>query len=135
MLPEVWIFGVLQQRDRCGVWNELAQETKPLRPDIGGQQADPGEIAARLIQAGDEAIPDRIAGGRENDRDCGRCCLGSLRWSGASRRDNNVDSALDEIGRQRSKPVVLALGRAVRDRDVLAFEITGLLEALEERCN
>jgi len=95
---------------------------------------NPRKVASGLIQAGDEAMPDRVAR-REDDRDRRSCRLDSVRRTGTSRRDNNADAALHQIGRQRWQSVVLALGRAVFDRDVLALEIAGLLEALEGRRN
>jgi hypothetical protein len=40
---------------------------------------------------------------------------------------------LDQVGRQFRQSIVLALGRAILNRDVLALDIARLLEALEER--
>src|SRR5262249_1532506 len=60
---------------------------------------------------------------------------GNPRRLGASRRDDYVDAALHQIGRQRRQPIVLAFGRAIRDRDVLPLEVSGLLESLVKRRN
>jgi len=41
--------------------------------------------------------------------------------------------AANQIGRERWKSIKLTLGKAVFDGDVLAFDVAGLLEALQER--
>ena len=45
-------------------------------------------------------------------------------------RDDHGDLPANQIGRQRRQPVDLILGPAVFDRDVLAFDIAGVLQAL-----
>ena len=46
--------------------------------------------------------------------------------------DDHGDPAANQIGRKRRQPIVLILGQAVFDCDVLAFYIAGLLQALAE---
>ena len=48
-------------------------------------------------------------------------------------RDDHGHLTADQIGRQRRQSIVLALGPAVFDRDVLALDIAGFVQALPER--
>ena len=49
---------------------------------------------------------------------------------GGFRRDDHGDPSANQIGRQRRQPIDLILGPAVFDRDVLALDIAGFLQAL-----
>jgi hypothetical protein len=74
-------------------------------------------IGARPIEAVDEAGPDRIEGPDENNRNCrGRRLRGECRRR-RQRRDQ-VRPLGHEIG---CKSIVMALGLAILDRDVLAL--------------
>src|SRR5262249_8682189 len=48
--------------------DELAQQLQSLRPQLTGQESHAGDVATRPIEAGDEAIPDRVAPAHEHDR-------------------------------------------------------------------
>src|SRR5262249_29082720 len=63
------------------------------------------------------------------------CRLRTPRRRGAPRRDDYVGAGWHQSGRQRGEPIVLAFGRAIRDRDVLPLEVSGLLESLVKRRN
>jgi len=53
--------------------------------------------------------------------------------SGTSGRGDHRDLPANQFGRQRRQPLHLVLSPAVFDRDVLALDVAGLLEALTER--
>jgi len=48
-------------------------------------------------------------------------------------KEADGDPAANEVGRQRRQPIHLILGPAVFNRDVLALDIAGVLQALAER--
>ena len=52
--------------------------------------------------------------------------------AGAASRDHPGYPAADEIGRQRRQAVILAVCKAIFDPHVLAFDVTGLLQALSD---
>ena len=47
-------------------------------------------------------------------------------------RENDRNISLNEIGRERRQPIELAVRRAIDDREVAAFEIAAVVEALVE---
>jgi len=79
----------------------------------------------RPVQAGDETELDRIGGGFEHDRNCrgSRLCRQCSRSTGGG---NDRDLTLNQIGRQRWKAVILAIGPAVFNRNIAAIDVTGL---------
>src|SRR6516162_8357723 len=48
----------------------------------------------------------------------------------AARRKNQVHLAADEIGGQCGQPIVMVLGPAVFDREILTFDIAGFVQSL-----
>ena len=95
------------------------------------EEAHAGDIAARPVEAGDEANSDRVGADREHDRNRRGGGFRGKRRS-VARCDDHCHLAADQIGRQRWQPIVLILRPAVFDRDVLTFDIAGLLQALTE---
>ena len=87
-----------------------------------------------MTEAGHEAELDRVAAGRENDRNAGGRRLGRLRISGAAGRHDYVHSAADEIGSERQQQIVLLAAPAIIDGDVLSLDIAGFAQALVKRC-
>ena len=65
----VWVH---DQGDHPGLGDQLGQQLKPLGRQLGGDDAEAREVAARPGQAGDEARRDRIATA-EDDRDRRGC--------------------------------------------------------------
>src|SRR5262245_34113163 len=128
----IWTCWIVEDGDRRGVWSELVQETEALGPDICGQQAHPGCVTSRLIQAGNESGSHRVFPG-EHDRDRRSYRFSGRGWNVAPRRNDDCYLAPDQIRRQCWQSIVLALGRLVLDCDVLTLEISGLLEALKKR--
>ena len=55
-------------------------------PNVGGEKAHAGDVAARPVEAGDEAVRDRVAAGREDDRHRRGCGLGRQRRNRCCRR-------------------------------------------------
>jgi hypothetical protein len=59
------IFGIYENSGRRSMGPQLTQQPQPLRLDLGKKRAHTRDVAARTMQAGDEAAPDRVAAYRE----------------------------------------------------------------------
>ncbi len=89
------------------------------------------DVAARAVEAGDKAEPDRVGGQLKDDRNRrGRCLGGKRRRSGG--RGNHGHLATDQIGRHRRQPIVLALRPAIFDRYVAAIDVAGFAQPFEK---
>ena len=97
--------GVDHHGDRASLWQQVADQFKPLRPHLGRQQADAGEISSRPAEALDEAARDWVGAAGEDDGDGGSGLLSGLRRDGTSGRDHG-DLTADQISHQRRQPVV-----------------------------
>ena len=74
--------------------HDLAQQLQSLRPQHAGKKDHAGDVAARPVEAGDEAVPDRVAPGHEDDRYRRGCGLGR--------------------GRRNAFPTITATGRRIK---------------------
>ena len=106
----------------------------PLGHQIAGEHGDAGDVAARSVEAGDEARLHRIAGGHHNDGNCGGPGFGCGGWNVAE-RSNHPNAQADKIGHQHRQPIMLIVRPAILDCDVLALDETSLVQALAERSN
>ena len=99
------------------------QQFQPLRCDFYDQLGHACHIAARPIQAGDEAELNRICARFEDDRNGlgRRLCSQRGRSSG---RGNHRYLTMNQIGHHRRQPIKLALCPAVFNRHVAALNIT-----------
>jgi hypothetical protein len=55
--------------------------------------------------------------------------------AGPPDRNDHCDPAADQVGRQRRKPIILAIGPPVFHRHILVLDITDFLQALMNRSN
>jgi hypothetical protein len=99
-------------------------------PSLSARRA---AIAARPGQAGHQACLDRIAHMRHDDGDrAGGMLRRTTRLR--PRRDDDIDLAVDELGRELAEPLVLALDPAVLNSDVLSLNIAVLVQGAAEGC-
>src|SRR5262249_51166681 len=91
-----------------------------------------GHIAARLVQAGNEADLYRIGSRGEDNRNGASRGLGNETGRSAG-RSNDRDSSTNEGGRLRRPSLVLAFRPAILDRQVLAVYVAGFLQSLPKR--
>ena len=81
--------GLTSTATRAGRWDQLAQQSQPLRRQLGDEKIDAGRIAARPVEAGDQAELDGVVADAEHDRDRRGRRLGRERrrtcWSRRSR--------------------------------------------------
>jgi len=81
----------------------------------------PVRFAARASEARDKTQLDRVFGNNENDRDGRGRSLGcERRWDSAC--GNHRDAAVNQIGRQFRQAMILIVGPAVLDGNVLALD-------------
>jgi hypothetical protein len=106
------------------------------QPQLLGGQIRSGkdracDVAARMVEAGDEAIPNWIATANEDDRN--RCGCGHDRARCNNIPDDHGRLPTNEIGRQPRQTIRLIVAPAIVDGNVLALDKSGLLQALLER--
>ena len=75
------IVRVQEHGDQCGRRNQVAQQPEPFRLHHGNEKAGPCRVASGPIKAGDEAKPDWVVAGNEDDQSSR-----SLPWPRARRR-------------------------------------------------
>src|SRR4029077_15356876 len=80
---------VVEHRDHRGPRNHLVQQFQPRRVRRAGEHADPGDVPARPVDAGDEAGPDRIVVVLKNDWNAPRHRPGGHRRDVAPHRDDD----------------------------------------------
>ena len=102
------------------------QQFQPLWRDLHAQIGHARHVAARSVQASDEAEPDRIGPNFEYNRNGRGRRLGRERRR-SSARSNNSHMTFNQIRRHRGQPINLLLRPAVFDRNVLAHDIAGFL--------
>src|SRR5262249_24769003 len=111
--------------------DQLVQHFQPLRSYFYGQRGDAREVTARSIEAGDEALLDRIEAGREDDRNR-RCCRLGHRGRRNGAYGNHRHLTANQVGRECGQSIIVTLCPAIFDRNVLAFDVAGLLQTLAE---
>jgi hypothetical protein len=74
-------------------------------------------------------LRDRVGADRKHDRDCSGRGLRCERRGSAADRDDHGHLPLDEIGSQRRQSIVMAVGPAIFDRNVLALDIATFAQA------
>src|SRR5262245_19300448 len=121
-----------QHHDTSGLGHELTQQPQPLGHDLGGQEIDARRVAARPGKAGDQTVPDRVAGDAERDRDGRGRSLGRKRRRIAARGDDRY-ATVDEVGHERRQPIELAAEPVILDDHVLAFDVADFAEPFAER--
>src|SRR5215475_14201693 len=129
---KIRIVRVEEHADQSCCWNEIVQEPDPLCLNSRQQKIYPCRVAAWPVEAGDEAELDRVVAGTEDDRNGRGCCFGSERRLRAPCRGDDGDVTVNQIGRERRQPIELVLRPAKFDRDVVAVDEPGFLQAVTE---
>ena len=124
----------IEQREIMrGVRCQFAQHPEPLGGNIGVDRGDAGDVAAGPVEAGDKAEFDRIAAGGEHHRNGSGGVLGRHRGGGAAGGGDQRHLAADQLGGEVRQPLVVPVGPAIVDGDVVAVDETGLAQAFEKR--
>ena len=123
---------VAQHGDDGSLGYQLVQQPKQLGRQVNNSKDDTRGVAARPVEACDQAGSDRIGSDDEYDRRRRGCGFGCLRRPRATRYDRGHLPA-DEIGRQSRQPIWLIFRPAILEGDVPALDKSGVVEALPER--
>jgi hypothetical protein len=107
-----------------------SRSSSSLPRHLRHEEARASDVAARPVEAGDEAQFDWIAATEENDGNGGGCGLGYQRRTGIT--GDNGDLTANEVGRHGPQSIVLAFAPAIFDRNVPAFNVADLLQAVAE---
>ena len=122
--------GIDQYRNDTSPGDQLKQHLHALRAEPVAEERQARQVAVRPIEAGDEAISDRIVADHEHDWNGRGGAPGRLhRWAIA---DDHRHLAADQIGREARQPIDLIVRPALLDRHVLAFYEPRLAQALAE---
>src|SRR5262249_16724722 len=103
---------------------QFVQKLQALCSHLSSEKINARRIAAWPGKAGDKSKPDRIFVDAKDDGDCCGCCLGS-EGGGRSECGNHGNLAAYQLGCQRRKSIILAIGPAIDNGHVLAFNIAG----------
>src|SRR5437870_295180 len=121
-----------KKSDRSRIRHSLMQYFKLLCGQQIGQEAHARDIAARAIEACNEAELDWVRADSEHDRDGGSRGLGCLDQCGARGDANKSDLTAHQIGGQRGREVVLPLRPAILNGDVSTLDISGSCQSVTE---
>ena len=83
---------VIEHANRRRLGNDLAQQFQSFRPDLGAEPRCTSDVATGPVEAGDEAILDRIGAGHEDDRHRRRCRLGHGRRTAVHHQHGDRDA-------------------------------------------
>jgi hypothetical protein len=119
------IVGIDEHGKARGSRQQLVQEPEPLCRKLHANVADPGEIAARPVEAGNEAQFYRVGASNEDNGNRRGRRLGCERRGGAGWRDDDCHSTADQIGGQFRQSIVVILRPSVFDSHVLAVVVAG----------
>ena len=108
----------------------IVRQFQPLWSDLDIQLADARDVAARTVQAGNQAQFYWIAAGGEYDRDAAGCIF--CRKIRRRVRCNQRHLPMNKIGHHFRQALVTSLGPVKFDRKILALDEAGLFEALAE---
>ena len=102
--------------------------------ELRGEEAYPRDVAARPVEAGNQAEFDRVAAMPEYD---GNGCGGGLRRQrglDAAGRGDDRHLPAHQIGGERRQPIVLSVCEARFDCDIAAFHIAGFARGRGGTC-
>src|SRR5262245_978387 len=119
-----------QHGNRCGLGQKLPKQLQPFRAQHACEKAYASNVATGSIQAGHQAVLDRIAAGREDDWHRPRCRLSGDSSKGVP--DYHAHWPAKEIAYQRLQPISLIVRIAFFDCDVLALDEACFRQSLAE---
>ena len=91
----------------------------------GGESGQPRDIAARMREARNEALCNRIADAKQDNGDRSRRTLGGQRGGCASRGRDHIDVQRDQFGRESREPLGLPFRPTIFDPHILAVDVSG----------
>src|SRR5262249_33009449 len=130
--PTLRIIRIYQDRKPRVSMQELMQKPELLchKPHIQGGGS--GGVAARSVEADDEASLYRIDSDLEHKRNCRGRSFGSESRGYAARCRDDAHRPAYEISRQLRQPTVFAVRPAVLDRHVAALDVPSFTKPFAE---
>lgn len=122
------LVGLTSTATRTAPGTSSRRSLQPLCRQLGIEEIDAGEVAARPRKAGDKTKPDRVFGDAKDDGDLLGCPLGRQHRLHALGRGDYRNPSAHQFGRQFRQPIQLILRPAIHDRYVLPLGIATLLE-------
>src|SRR5262245_47764049 len=107
------------------------QQPKLLCPKLRRNEGDTGDVAARLVETGDEAELNRVAAGYEDYRDRRSRRLG-YNCRGDVMRSDHRHRTTYQIGCEVGQSLDLVLRPAILDHDILALDVAAFTNPLPE---
>src|SRR5215471_2000935 len=128
-----WAVGPMQEDgDARYLGYGLFEEFESSPHDLLLQARDPRVVSPWMCQAGDEPVPHRIGTRYHDDRERARGRLGSLGGTDASRRHQDLDLEVEQVGDQLREPLDLSLCSAILNGEVLALHPAKVAEPVPE---
>src|SRR5215510_8332540 len=124
----IWIHEV---PDQGSSKYQIVQQPESLCTQRRATRAYHSDVAARSVEAGDQAVFDGIAADRD-DRYGRGCLLGRESCDRATERSNHCYTSVDQFGCQLWQSRIYALRPAERDVYILTFEVAGFFKTLAE---
>src|SRR5262249_14229351 len=110
----------------------IGKHLKPLCRQLKTKRTEARNVTAWSGQAVDEAVADRIADYRKDDRDRRSRLLSGDRRYGAGASDDYIDLAGNEIRRQAGQTIVLAFCPPVFDRNIPPIDVASFTQPVAE---
>ena len=128
--PSFRIGRIHQKGDHLGLWKELVEHFEVFAAEFAREPAHARDVCLRPVDARNQPCLDGIDTAGEQDWDRGCEPLGGQRRIVAADRGDDRDLARYQVGRQLLHPIRSIFRVAVFDREIAAFGIPGLVEAL-----
>jgi hypothetical protein len=119
-------------RNGCHLRRQVMQQAEPLGSQIGAQQGNAGDIAARSVQAHDNAGPHRVGATQKYNRNAGSRRLHGRNSAGTEAGRDYSRPSPDEIGGKGRQPIVLVFSPAIFDNYVLPLGESNFAQAFLE---
>jgi hypothetical protein len=103
------------------------EQFQPLNGKLRTEEGHSGDVSTRSREADHQAIGNRVAHDRHNDRDSSGRCLCSA-GSGGIAGNNEIEVETDELFRELRESLNRSIRGPVFDSDVLPLHITPLAQ-------
>jgi len=127
-----WKVGVQEHAKDRRLRHQVPQQAEPLGFHCDVKIADPGDVAARSAEAGDEAAPYGISAEQGNNGNRRRRGLGRPRGRFAANRNEHSDGDAHQFCCKLGQAVILPHRPAIVDRHGLALDETILRHSATE---
>jgi len=114
-----------EKGDQTDPRHSLLEQFQALADEFRSESGQPRDIAARMREARDETLSNRIADTKWDNGDRSRRPLGSQRGECASSGRDHIDVERNQFGRQSWEPLGLPFRPTIFDPHILAVDVSG----------